>query len=72
MNTVAGIGDDSALDGFALAGVTVHSADTDFESTAAWENLDDAVGLVILSARAAQVLDVVLAQCPDRLTVVMP
>jgi len=72
MNTVAGIGEDSTLEGFALAGVVVHVAETDHAIMAAWENLHDTVGLVILSDRAAQVLDAELAQRPDRLTVVMP
>lgn len=72
MKTVAGIGDDAALEGFALAGVHVVIAAGDAAIHAAWASLDASVGLVILSARAAEVLDSDLDRHPGRLTVVMP
>lgn len=72
MNTVAGIGEDTNLEGFALAGVKVTIAQTDSEISDAWRNLDTTVAMVILSARAAHVLADELGRHPDRLTVVMP
>ena len=71
MNTVAAIGDDAGLEGFALAGVQVLGAAGAAEITAAWDSLDESVGLVILSAQAAEVLASDLDHYPDRLTVVM-
>ena len=72
MSTVVAIGADSALEGFALAGVQIIVAEADADIAAAWDRLNDEVGLVILSAPAAQLLEARLDSRPDLLTVVMP
>lgn len=72
MRTVVGIGEEGALTGFTLTGVPVFTAGTDSEIVAAWDGLDDDVGLVILSDRAAQVLRAEIEGRADRLSAVMP
>ena len=72
MRTVVGIGEEGALTGFTLTGVPVITAENDSEIIAAWDDLDDDVGLVILSARASEVLRADLEGRTDRLSVVMP
>jgi vacuolar-type H+-ATPase subunit F/Vma7 len=72
MSTVAAIGETHGLEGFALVGVTIHAASTNAEIIDAWGNLDPDVGLVILSATAADALQPLLADRPDTLTVTMP
>ncbi len=72
MSEVAAIGAVTEVGGFALAGARVLPADTAGQVRAAWETLPEAVGVVILTAAAADALG------PDRvaravpLTVVMP
>ena len=72
MNTVAAIGATHEIEGFALAGVRVIQAGADAEVIAAWAELGDDIGLVILSPAAALVLDGQLAERPEVLTAVMP
>jgi vacuolar-type H+-ATPase subunit F/Vma7 len=72
MSSVVALGEIDALEGFVLAGVTVVTAATDAEISTAWQGLDTDVGLLILSVHAAQVLEPVLAERPDVLTVVAP
>jgi vacuolar-type H+-ATPase subunit F/Vma7 len=71
MATVAALGDSRELHGFALAGARVVIAPDD-EVVAAWRDLDDQVGLVVLTERAAELLGDELVTRPDVLTVVLP
>ena len=72
MSTVVALGRDHRLVGFVLAGVRVVDAATEAEIERAWDDLDDEVGLVILSADAAEALRPNLADRPDVLTVELP
>ena len=72
MGNIVAIGGTHEIEGFALAGVNVVPAHTDADATRAWEVLGDDVGLVILSAAAADALRTALTERPDLLTVVMP
>ena len=72
MSTVVALGRDHRLVGFVLAGVRVVDAETEAEIERAWDDLDDDVGLVILSADAAAALRPNLADRPDVLTVELP
>jgi vacuolar-type H+-ATPase subunit F/Vma7 len=71
VNVVA-LGADAELAGFVLAGVRVLSTATDEETLGAWTAMDDDVGLVILTRRAAESLRDVLDERPRTLTVVTP
>lgn len=71
MATVVALGDSRELDGFALAGALVVAVRDD-DVVGAWRDLDDGVGLVILTDRAAQLLGDELAARPDVLTAVLP
>ena len=72
MSTVVALGSGHKLEGFALAGVTVVEARTDTEILQAWQHLDSEVGLMILSVPAARVLQPLIHERPDVLTVAMP
>ena len=72
MSSIAAIGNDHDLVGFALAGVDVKRATSDAQIDAAWEGLEPDVGLVILSPRAAERLSEALRQRPHLLSVVLP
>ena len=72
MSSVVALGSDRALDGFALAGVSVVPGASEHEVLRAWERLGDEVGLVILSPLAARTLEPHLQERPDVLTVEMP
>ncbi|MFK8022407.1 MAG: V-type ATP synthase subunit F [Ilumatobacter sp.] len=72
MSTVVALGRDHRLVGFVLAGVRVVDAATEAEIERAWDDLDDDVGLVILSADAAAALRPNLADRPDVLIVELP
>jgi len=72
VKTVVGIGEEGVMTGFAVTGVPVITAETESEIIAAWDGLDDDVGLVILSARASEVLRADLEGRADRLSAVMP
>jgi vacuolar-type H+-ATPase subunit F/Vma7 len=71
MATAAVIGEALAIEGYALAGVIVHAADSQAEATAAWEALAPDTALVIMTARAAAWLADRLSQRPDILTAMM-
>ena len=71
MSHVVALGETHELEGFALVGVTVVAAATRTEVIDAWRNLDQDVGLVILSPTAADVLDQHLEDRPNTFTVVM-
>jgi vacuolar-type H+-ATPase subunit F/Vma7 len=72
MSTIVALGEDERLDGFALAGASVIGATSDDEMRSAWGRLGSDVGLVILSARAALVLEPLLGDRSDVLTAVLP
>ncbi|MGW2209717.1 V-type ATP synthase subunit F [Streptomyces sp. NPDC001781] len=74
MGTVAAIGARTGVCGLALAGVGVVVAEDPDAVRRAWRTLPGTVGLVILTAEAADALgDAVTAPAPARpLTVVMP
>lgn len=74
MGTVAAIGARTSVCGLALAGVDVLVAEDPDAVRRAWRTLPGTVGLVILTAEAADVLeDAATAPTPARpLTVVMP
>lgn len=72
MSKIVALGEIHELEGFALTGVTVIVADGTAEVSDAWRHLDADVGLLIMSANAAQVLEANLGERPDVLTVVMP
>jgi vacuolar-type H+-ATPase subunit F/Vma7 len=72
MASVVALGGSSALEGFALVGVAVVRSTGPDEIRAAWGDLDDDVGLVILSGEAESALGDVLDARPDVLTVVLP
>ncbi|MGH3454824.1 MAG: V-type ATP synthase subunit F [Nocardioidaceae bacterium] len=71
MARIAAIGAGPLVRGWALAGVTVHPADTPPTVRSAWDSLAADVDIVILTAAAAEQLGDVLASS-DRLTAVMP
>ncbi|MGW0212090.1 V-type ATP synthase subunit F [Streptomyces sp. NPDC003233] len=72
MGTVAAIGARTSVCGLALAGVDVLVAEDPDAVRRAWRTLPGTVGLVILTAEAADVLEDA-APAPARpLTVVMP
>ena len=71
MRAVA-LGADAELVGFVLAGVEVLPAGTDDELRRAWATLDDDVGLVVVSPRAAEILGDELDARPTTLTVMTP
>jgi vacuolar-type H+-ATPase subunit F/Vma7 len=56
MGTVAAIGDEALVGGFALAGVRVFAAQDPDEVVRVWRDLPDTVELVILSRAAAAAL----------------
>jgi vacuolar-type H+-ATPase subunit F/Vma7 len=70
--SVLALGADAELAGFALAGVAVLPTATAEETLGAWTAMDDDVGLVILTRRAAEALRDVLDERPHTLTVVTP
>jgi vacuolar-type H+-ATPase subunit F/Vma7 len=72
MANIVALGGTHEIEGFALAGVNVVPTHTDAEARRAWEALGDDVGLVILSAAAADALSTAFIERPDLLTVVMP
>ncbi|MGW1046882.1 V-type ATP synthase subunit F [Streptomyces sp. NPDC002547] len=74
MSTVAAIGTRTRVSGLALAGVDVLIAEDPDAVRSAWRKLPDTVGLVILTAGAAEALDDgATTPAPSRpLTVVMP
>lgn len=74
MRTVAAIGAWTSVSGLALAGVDVLVAEDPEAVRRAWQDLPGTVGLVILTASAAQALGTAVTEPdPSRpLTVVMP
>jgi vacuolar-type H+-ATPase subunit F/Vma7 len=71
MATAAVIGEELAVEGYALAGAIVHAADNQAEAAAAWDALPPDTALLIVSARAAGWLADRLPQRPAILTAVL-
>ncbi len=72
MSSVVALGESHELDGLALAGVRVLRADTDESMVAAFDELDDDVGLIILTEQSARALREPLDRHPRLLRVVLP
>jgi vacuolar-type H+-ATPase subunit F/Vma7 len=72
MSSVAAIGAQPDVAGFALAGARVYFAENADEIQAAWVALPNAVTVVILTQAAASVLRAERAASSAPLTVVMP
>lgn len=64
MGQVVAIGEPELMAGFALAGATVICADDPQAVRAAWEQLPEAVTLVVLSPRAAEGVQDLLGRGP--------
>jgi vacuolar-type H+-ATPase subunit F/Vma7 len=71
MGTVVVIGKPALVDGYALAGAIVVTAEGPAETRQAWQELPADVSLVILTAAAAEALSDELAGA-EPMTVVMP
>jgi vacuolar-type H+-ATPase subunit F/Vma7 len=71
MATAAVIGEALAVEGYALAGVIVHAADSQDEATTAWDALASDTVLLIVTAQAAGWLADLFPQRPGILTAVM-
>jgi vacuolar-type H+-ATPase subunit F/Vma7 len=72
MSSVAAIGAQPDVAGFALAGARVYPAERADEVQAAWHALPDAVAVVILTEAAAIALEAERTEPSAPLTVVMP
>jgi vacuolar-type H+-ATPase subunit F/Vma7 len=70
--TVVAIGEPSQLAGYALVGAAVVPARTAAAARAAWQALPDGVGLVLLTAAAAQAVGSSRDEATAPLTVVTP
>jgi vacuolar-type H+-ATPase subunit F/Vma7 len=70
MSRVAVIGEETRVQGFALAGALVCPATEPDSVRAAWAGLADDIAVVVLTPAAAEALDA--TPVGDRLTVVMP
>lgn len=71
-DTVVALGEQALLEGFQLAGASVHGAETDDEVRRAWTALPDNAGVVILTPRAAGALGTALTDPNSPMTVVLP
>ncbi len=72
MSRIVAIGERERVQGFLFAGVTVAAAADPDAVRAAWRELPDDVGLVILTPTAFSALDVAEPGSETPLTVVMP
>ena len=72
MGRVAVIGEETAVSGYALAGVLVLPAEDDAAVHGAWSSLPDDVQVVILTSAAARTLGGARTANVLPLTVVMP
>lgn len=72
MAKAAVIGEELAVEGYALAGCVLLPADNPDEVISAWQALPPDTVLLILTQRAANCLAGRLAQRPDIMTAVMP
>ena len=72
MAGIAAIGEPARVRGFLLAGVDVYAVDNPTAVLRAWQDLPRAVGVVILTQSAAEVLGAEAAEREPPLLVVMP
>ncbi len=70
--TIAAIGEEALLEGFGLAGVSIHSCHSDQEVLQAWTALPLETAVVILTPRSAGALAPVMHMPRSPLTVVLP
>ncbi|MDH6235352.1 V-type ATP synthase subunit F [Cryobacterium sp. CG_9.6] len=69
---VAALGERVLIDGFALAGVRLYSAETDDEVRRVWATLLGQTGLVIVTPHAARALGAAITDPHAPLTAVLP
>ena len=72
MSRAVAIGDELRLAGYALAGAEVVHAVAPAEVEAAWEGLDDAVALVVLTPESHSVLEPRIVERGDVVWAVVP
>ncbi|HEY7691272.1 MAG TPA: hypothetical protein VH816_02925 [Gaiellaceae bacterium] len=72
MSLAVAIGDELRLGGYALAGAEVHHAVDPADVEAAWERLDDGVGLVVLTPDSYAVLESRLSERSRLVWAVVP
>ena len=72
MTTVAALGEDALVEGFALAGAVVFGADDTAAVDRAWDALPSDVAVLILTRRAADRLRPRLAERPSLVITVGP
>jgi vacuolar-type H+-ATPase subunit F/Vma7 len=72
VSAIVALGERRRLEGFALAGVRVVSAENPAEVRAAWERLGPEVGVVLLTASARECLADLLASRAETIWTVIP
>jgi hypothetical protein len=72
VGSVAAIGEDVLLRGYALAGAELHAATGAHEVAAAWERLPDDVSCLVLTRAAHTTIAARLHERPDLVWVVVP
>ncbi|WP_024285177.1 hypothetical protein [Cellulomonas sp. KRMCY2] len=70
--TVAAVGERALLEGYPLAGVLLVAAETADAVRLAWSSLPSAVGVVVLTPRAAAALGEATTDPRSPMTVVLP
>jgi len=70
--TIAAIGERILLEGFQLAGVSLHPCEWESEFRRAWTELPKTTSVVILTPRCAQALGPALSDPGSPMTVVLP
>lgn len=71
-DVIVALGEQSLLESFTLAGVELHSAETDRAVREVWVQLPENTGMVILTPRAAAALGSVTDDPHSPMTVVLP
>lgn len=69
---IAAIGEEALVEGFRLAGVSVHACTNGPEVLRAWRSLPKDTAVVVLTPRAAQALGPALSDFRSPMTVVLP
>ena len=72
MSRAVAIGDELRLAGYSLAGAEVYHAVGPADVEAAWDGLNDTVGLVVLTPESYAVLELRLAERGDLVWAVVP
>jgi hypothetical protein len=71
-DVIVALGEQALLEGFTLAGVEFHGAETDRAVCEGWAQLPENTGMVILTPRAAAALGPVISDPHSPMTVVLP